>query len=216
MNEVSMNVRLPGWLRVDLLLAIFACALVFFSLNRVDLAESTEPREAGIAADMLQNGQFLVPTLNGRPFLEKPLLSYWLQAASIDTFGYEPFVPRLPSALAGIATVLLFIFFLRNSPHRRWLVLLTGTLLITMTSFFGYARTAGQDALLCFGVSLALLSFYFVRENPNKSFWFLFSTGIAIATMTKGVIGLAIPGCVIFTYLIYETVAINKKFSMAD
>jgi len=211
-----MDIRLPAWLRVDILLTVFTCAIVFCSLNRVDLAESTEPREAGVAAGMLQSGQFLVPTLNGRPFLEKPPLSYWLQAASIDTFGYKPFAPRLPSALAGIATVLIFVFFLRKSPYQRWLVLITGTLLITMASFFGYTRTAGQDTLLCFGISLALLSFYFVRESPNRSLWVLFSIGIAIATMTKGIVGLAIPGCVIFTYLLYETLSVNKRFAIAD
>ena len=69
MESSSMDFRLPGWLRPGLVLLLLACLLTFSGLNRLDLRESTEPREAGIAADMLQQGQFLVPTLNGRPFL---------------------------------------------------------------------------------------------------------------------------------------------------
>ncbi|MCB1933608.1 MAG: hypothetical protein KDI45_14215, partial [Candidatus Accumulibacter sp.] len=79
-----MDFRLPTWVRPGLLIALFACVLVLGGLNRFDLRESVEPREAGVAADMLLSQQFLVPTLNGRPFLEKPPLSYWLQAASMD------------------------------------------------------------------------------------------------------------------------------------
>ena len=107
MESSAMDFRLPGWLRPGLVLLLLTCLLTFSGLNRLDLRESTEPREAGIAADMLQQGQFLVPTLNGRPFLEKPPLSYWLQGAAIRLFGYEAFAPRLPSVSQSPAMELL-------------------------------------------------------------------------------------------------------------
>lgn len=211
-----MDFRLPDWLRPGLVLLLLTCLLTFSGLNRLDLRESTEPREAGIAADMLQQGQFLVPTLNGRPFLEKPPLSYWLQGAAIRLFGYEAFAPRVPSALAGIATVLLFVFFFRKSPEKDWLTLLSGCLLITMASFVEYARTAGQDAMLAFGVSLALLSFYFTREDRSPGLWLLYSAGIAIATLTKGVVGLAIPGVVVLVYLLAESICFDRRLVLAN
>ncbi|HET8707028.1 MAG TPA: glycosyltransferase family 39 protein [Pseudomonadales bacterium] len=207
-----MNFQLPHWVRPGIFVFLFACLLTTLGINRFDLRESTEPREAGIAADMLQNSQFLVPTLNGRPFLEKPPLSYWLQAGAIKLFGYEAFAPRLPSALAGIATVGLLIFFFRRSQEKEKLILLSGFLLISMASFWGYARTAGQDILLAFGVALALLAFYFTREQTGKALWWLYALGIAIATMTKGVIGLAVPGVVIFCFLMMETLYLDKRF----
>lgn len=209
-----MDFRLPGWTRPGLLVVLFAFLLIFSGLNRFDLRESVEPREAGVAADMLQNKQFLVPTLNGRPFLEKPPLSYWLQAAAMKAFGYEPFAPRLPSAFAGIGIVLLFVFFYRHSEQKDWLILLSGFFMLTMESFWAHARMAGQDMLLAFGVSLALLSFYFVREKPSRVLWFLFAAGIAIATLTKGVVGLAVPGVVIFSYLLAETIFLDKRLSV--
>lgn len=211
-----MDFHLPNWIKPGLVLALLACLLIFTGLNRFDLRGSTEPREAGVAAEMLQDNQFLLPTLNGQAFLEKPPLSYWLQAGSIKVFGYEAFAPRVPSALAAIATVLLFAFFFRKSEHKDWLTLLAGILLMTMGSFWEYARTAGQDTLLTFGVSLALLSFYFTRENGAKHLWFAFSAGIAVATLAKGVVGLAVPGVVIFAYLVAESIYFDKRLVMVN
>lgn len=206
-----MDFRLPAWLKPGLVLAVVACLLVLGTLGRADLSGSTEPREAGVAAEMLQSHNFLLPSLNGEPFLEKPPLSYWLQAASIGAFGYQACAPRLPSALAGIATVLLFAFFYRKS--ERWHALLSGTLLITMGAFLEYAQTAGQDMLLTFGVSLALLSFYFTREQDAKTLWFGFAAGLAVATLAKGVVGLAVPGVVVFCYLLIESIHFDRRFT---
>lgn len=209
-----MDFRLPAWLKPGLVLAVVACLLVLGTLNCSDLSGSTEPREAGVAAEMLQSHNFLLPSLNGEPFLEKPPLSYWLQAASIGAFGYQAFAPRLPSALAGIATVLLFAFFYRKS--ERWLALLSGTLLITMGAFLEYAQTAGQDMLLAFGVSLALLSFYFTREQDAKALWFGFAAGLAVATLAKGVVGLAVPGVVVLSYLLVESLHFDRRFTVSN
>ncbi len=202
---------LPSWFKPGIALFLITCAFAFAGLNSFDLRESTEPREAGVAAGMLQDHQFLVPTLNGHLFLEKPPLSYWLQAASIDSFGYSPFAPRLPSAFAGICTVLLFAYFFRKSEDRKWLALLAGLFLITMTDFWHAARTAGQDELLAFGISLALFSFYRAREKSSIGTWLLYSAGIAVATMTKGVIGLAVPGVVIGANLVLEAIFVEKR-----
>jgi 4-amino-4-deoxy-L-arabinose transferase-like glycosyltransferase len=206
-----MNFELPAWCKPAIVLLVVACAFAFAGLNSFDLRESTEPREAGIAAGMLQDHQYLVPTLNGRPFLEKPPLSYWLQAAAIDAFGYSPAAPRLPSALAGVCTVLLLVCFFRKSEDRKWLTLLAGLFLITMLDFWRAARTAGQDEMLAFGISLALFFFYSAKEEKSTISWLLYSAGIAVATMTKGVIGLAVPGVVIGANLVLETVFIDKR-----
>ena len=63
-----------------LALLLLALAILPAGLPRLDLYESTEPREAGVSAGMLQDNDYLLPRLNGQPFLEKPPLSYWLQS----------------------------------------------------------------------------------------------------------------------------------------
>ena len=67
-------------------LVVLVLATLLVGLAGIDLHDSTEPREAGVAAGMLQDQDFLLPKLNGQPFLEKPPLSYWMQVAS-PAFG---------------------------------------------------------------------------------------------------------------------------------
>src|SRR5205085_11691428 len=55
---------------------------------------------------MLASGDWVVPRLNGEPFLEKPPLHYALVALSYRAFGVTPFAARLPSAIAALVTIL--------------------------------------------------------------------------------------------------------------
>ena len=204
MQRSAFKNRSLTWL---LLLASF---FMLVGLNRMELRGSTEPREAGIAAYMLLSGDYLTPRLNGRPFLEKPPLSYWLQAASIAAFGDQPFAPRLPSAIAGIGTVLL-LYLLRkpsstasNAVDVEFARILPGLMLLTAASFWMTARTAGQDTLLAFGITLALLAYYQAHVHGKTGYWLLYAGGLAIAVLTKGVVGVAIPAFIILAFLLHE------------
>ncbi|HEY3700598.1 MAG TPA: glycosyltransferase family 39 protein [Spongiibacteraceae bacterium] len=199
--------------RQYLMLILIALLLLGGGINTYSLRGSTEPREAGIAAEMLQDSQYLVPRLNGRDFLEKPPLSYWLQAAALHTLGYQPLAVRLPSIAASIACVCLVFFSLKKICANAELAWLGALSLLTMASFWMNARTAGQDALLTFGVALALFSFNFAHATPSRWLpWLAYALGLCIATLTKGVVGLAVPGIIILSYLLIEIFAIERKF----
>lgn len=177
--------------------------LFLFGLNGYQLRSSTEPRVAGIAAEMLADNDWVVPKLNGTPFLEKPPLSLWLDAAGIRVFGAQPGAVRLASALAGICTALLLLWSLTRLGAPRGHAWLAGMLLITMADFWVNVRQVGEDALLTFGISAALLGFFLAADRHGRSaYWLLYAAGLAVATLSKGILGLAIPGAVIFCYLI--------------
>jgi len=196
-------------------LLLFAAVLLLAGVDRYSLLGSTEPREAGIAAAMLQDQQYVVPTLNDQAFLEKPPLSYWLQSASMQIGGTTPFAARLPSILAALACAwLLFACVRRTTGDERaaWIAALA---LLTMASFWTNARIAGQDMLLTLGITLALTGFYGTRENPPTRWgWPMYTAGIAVATLSKGVVGLAVPGIVIFAFLLFETWWRERRFSL--
>jgi 4-amino-4-deoxy-L-arabinose transferase-like glycosyltransferase len=194
-------------------LIFIALGVLAAGIGTYSLRGSTELRETGIAAEMLQDSQYIVPRLNGRPFLEKPPLSYWAQAFTLQLIGYESAAVRLPSIVAGIACLCVLFFGLDKlyGNDGAWL---GAMLLLTMASFWMNARTAGQDALLTFGVSLALCAFNIAR-NDTRLFtgWLLYACGIAVAVFTKGVVGLAVPGFVIFCYVAMEAIFIEKKIN---
>jgi 4-amino-4-deoxy-L-arabinose transferase-like glycosyltransferase len=189
--------------------------LLFFALGNHQLQNSTEPRVAGIAMEMHLSNDWITPTLNGQPFLEKPPLSVWLDATAIHLLGARPLAVRLASAFAGLFTVLLLFTMLRRFGRSDRLAAGAVFVLVTTATFWSNARQVGEDALLCLGVTAALLAFFQASQRARDlplplGSWLLFSLGIVCSTLSKGVLGLALPGVVIFAYLLAETLIERK------
>ena len=199
--------------RPALLLLFLGCVLFFFALGNHQLQGSTESRVAGIAMQMHLSDDWVTPNLLNAPFLEKPPLSLWLDAGAIRVFGGELFAVRLASAFAGLFCVLLLYAMLRKLGRPTALAWTAAAMLATMGIFWGNTRQVGEDALLTLGVTMALLAFFHANRQPGfaRGSWLLFATGIAIATLSKGVLGLALPGVVIFVYLVFESL-LEKRF----
>ncbi|WP_371365357.1 ArnT family glycosyltransferase [Pseudomonas sp. QL9] len=193
--------------RTTLFLLLFCAVLFFLALGNHQLQGSTEPRVAGIAMEMHLDHDWVTPRVNGQPFLEKPPLSLWLDVTAMRLFGPTELAVRLASALAGLGCVMVLYGMLRYLGRSAAMALLAGLMLATMASYWGNVRQVGEDALLCLGVSLALLSFLraHLHERGDSPGWPLFALGIAIASLSKGLLGLALPGVVVFAFLLVET-----------
>ncbi|WP_409298366.1 ArnT family glycosyltransferase [Pseudomonas sp. KCJK8993] len=197
------------------LLFLLACLLFFFALGNHELQGSTEARVAGIAMQMHLDDDWVTPRLFGTPFLEKPPLSLWLDAGAIRAFGGTPLAVRLASAFAGLFSVMLLYGLLRRFGRPAGVALMAGLMLATMASYWSNVRGVGEDALLSLGVTLALLAFFQAHRRqqarqPVPLAWLAFAAGIAIATLSKGVLGLAMPGVVIFAYLLVDSLLARR------
>ncbi|WP_122223306.1 glycosyltransferase family 39 protein [Pseudomonas syringae group genomosp. 3] len=201
------------------LLLLLSALLFFIALGNHQLQNSTEPRVAGIAMEMHLSDNWVTPKLNDQAFLEKPPLSVWLDAAAIRVFGATPWAVRLASAFAGLFSVMLLYRMLRLLGRPVSLAWLAAFMLATQASFWSNSRQVGEDALLAFGVSIALLAFLYGSAGHKSAqrigVWLLFSFGIAISTLSKGVLGLAMPGVVIFAWLVCDSVQ-HRRLVIAD
>ncbi|MFS2197414.1 ArnT family glycosyltransferase [Pseudomonas sp. Pseusp3] len=198
---------------VPLLFAL-CCLLFFFALGNHQLQGSTEARVAGIAMEMHLDNDWVTPRLFSEPFLEKPPLSLWLGAGAIRAFGGTPWAVRLTSAFAGLFSVMLLYAMLRRLGRPVSVAWTAAILLATMASYWSNVRGVGEDALLALGVSAALLAFFAGQRQTGIGNGLLFVAGIAIATLSKGVLGLAMPGVVIFTYLLVTSL-MDKRLNVA-
>lgn len=193
--------------------------LFFFALGSHELQGSTEARVAGIAMAMHLDNNWVVPQLFREPFLEKPPLSLWLDAGAIRLFGGTTWAVRLASAFAGLFSVMLFYGMLRKFGRPQTLAFCAALILATMASYWGNVRGVGEDSLLSLGVTTALLAFYQAMRPENQGSkagaWALFTAGMVIATLSKGVLGLAMPGIVIFVYLAVTSV-MDKRLRIGD
>src|SRR6478609_2907608 len=77
--------------------------VVFWRLGYASLLDPDEAHYAELTREMLHSGSWLVPLLNGQPFIDKPVLFHWLQGASVALLGETEFAARMPSAIAALA-----------------------------------------------------------------------------------------------------------------
>ena len=165
------------------------------------------------------DNNWVMPQLFREPFLEKPPLSLWLDAGAIRLFGGTTWAVRLASAFAGLFSVMLFYGMLRKFGRPQTLAFCAALILATMASYWGNVRGVGEDSLLSLGVTTALLAFYQAMRPENSGSkvgaWALFTAGMVIATLSKGVLGLAMPGIVIFVYLAVTSVQ-DKRLRIGD
>src|SRR5215216_950302 len=124
-------------------LAVVAVAAMafFFGLGRIALLGPDEPRYAEVAREMFATGDYISPRLCGCLWFEKPVLLYWMAAASYQLFGVSELAARVPSALAAITTLGFLYYALRRfSSHG--LAKCAALVLATSGIFIGYARVA--------------------------------------------------------------------------
>ena len=97
------------WLRVSALWAnrltwiAIGWVVVFWRLGYASLLDPDEAHYAELTREMLHSGSWLVPLLDGRPYIDKPVLFHWLQGISVWLLGETEFAARMPSALAALA-----------------------------------------------------------------------------------------------------------------
>ncbi len=85
------------------LFAVVALALVAAPLiASAPLFDPDEGLHAAIAQEMVLRGDYVTPTFRGEPFLDKPILFFWTEAASLRVFGHNEAAVRIPPLLFGL------------------------------------------------------------------------------------------------------------------
>lgn len=182
--------RVLGW-RTLLWTVLAALVLFGLGLGNHELWDYHEPYVAGIIREMASSGDWIVPTLNGQPFLEKPPLFYALGALVCRATGsFEPWALRLPSALLALATVAWMSFLgwrLSSARAGGWAGFMVGTGVL----FFQVGHMAIVDMALTAAVSFSLgLAFLALVEPAYRGRWVpWFWASLGLAFLTKGLVG---------------------------
>lgn len=194
-----------GSARRDLTVLFLVFGTAFFQfLGRFPLMEPDEGRYVEIPREMLERGDFVTPFLDYVKYFEKPPLHYWLNAVSMSIFGQNEFAARFAGTLCGLLTVLVAYHVGRKLFGRRE-GMLAAMVLGSSTGFLVQSRINFTDMTLTFCMSAAL-GFFLVASRPEERrkglYYYLFYYFAALAVLAKGLIGLVLPGAVIFLYLL--------------
>src|SRR5271168_1395977 len=107
LNATSSDSTAPINWRLGLIIFLAVLAFSLPQAALLPLLDRDEPRFAEASREMIQSGNFVVPTFNHAPRYAKPPLIYWCQALASSLFGESAFTARLPSLLATAGTALL-------------------------------------------------------------------------------------------------------------
>ena len=176
--------------RRGLLLFLAVLALSVPQAALLPLLDRDEPRFAEASREMLQNGNFIVPTFNHAPRYAKPPLIYWCQAVSYTIFGENAFAARLPSLVATAATTLLLATWgMRLGSEQMGIG--AGLLYAFCLQTVQQGRVATADALLIFFMTLtAFAGWMIIRSEacgrPRGICFVVLALGFAGGFLAKG------------------------------
>lgn len=207
---------------LSILWVILVAGIAFFwRLGDFSLIDETEPLFAEASRQMYVTGDWITPYFNGETRFDKPALIYWCQAIGYMIFGVNEWAVRLPSAIAalgliGLAFYTLYYHQAKNDdlqgvyrPSRRWLTAGLGAAVIALNpEMIAWGRVGVSDMLLTGCMASALLCFFQgysqQLDSPVKARWyFAFYVLIGLAILTKGPVGIVLPGFIIFLFLLY-------------
>jgi 4-amino-4-deoxy-L-arabinose transferase-like glycosyltransferase len=150
---------------------------------------------------MVESGDWVIPQYEGRPFFDKPVLSYWLMAAAMKGLGTTAGAARLVPVLASIGIVLATAW-LGTLLFDRRSALASALVLATTLAFLSFARVAMSDMLLTLWTTLAV-GLAVLAWRPGAPSWAVPLLGAAagLGFATKGPIALLVPGFAVLILL---------------
>ncbi|GBC77042.1 Undecaprenyl phosphate-alpha-4-amino-4-deoxy-L-arabinose arabinosyl transferase [bacterium HR08] len=180
-----------------LLLLTGVCGLFFFyRLGAMALIGPDEPRYAQVAREMLARRDPITPTIGGQPWLEKPALTYWLMALSMQALGVSEFAARLPSALLATA-VAFFLYGVGRRVHSPLYGFFAACCFIVTPMAFGFARGATTDmpfsATLTAGLCFLFLASEATAPRSRARLFIAAGFCFGLAVLAKGLVGVLFP-----------------------
>jgi 4-amino-4-deoxy-L-arabinose transferase-like glycosyltransferase len=180
------------WFRVTKWAAV-CWIVVFWKLSAPSLMDPDEAHYAQLTREMLQAGNWMIPLLDGLPYIDKPVLFHWLQGLAIAILGETETAMRLPSAFAAIGLFWLTRWtgaqlFGGRIGVRAWLMLATLPLTFMLGSIgvFDMVFTAFLFGAIAFTLVAAL------RDRPRLQY--VAYAFLSLAVMTKGPVALVLAG----------------------
>jgi len=204
MNDITTQTD-SKWIDI-FLLTLFLIFIHFLFLGKVSLFVPDEARYAEIAREIVTSHQWFIPHLDGIIYVEKPPLSYWLNALCLEIFGQGEWSARSMGAF--LSTLLcLATYYTANMFYNRRIAIFSTLILSSSALFFIMSHMTTVDMTLTFFLSSSLYAFLLGLQksiDSSRNKWLYLAYIMAgLAMMTKGLIGIVFPGLILFTWILF-------------
>jgi 4-amino-4-deoxy-L-arabinose transferase-like glycosyltransferase len=175
----------------------------FWMLGAAPLFDVDEGAFSQATLEMFERGDFLSTYLNGAPRYDKPILVYWLQAASVGLLGPSEWAFRLPSALCAALWAWITYLFAR-SKYGEERGLFSAVLLATSLGVYLIGRAATADALLNLLLAASMFAAWQHLSTGRRGWLYATHAAIALGVLAKGPIAILIPGATTFLFCYFK------------
>jgi 4-amino-4-deoxy-L-arabinose transferase-like glycosyltransferase len=190
--------------RWDALALAGALFCLLWGLGNYAFYEPHEGHFAGVGREMVLRDEWIVPHLNGGPYLNKPPVFYWLIAVSNRLFGINEWSARLPLALTGWVCAWLLWWWGR----KLWGGAAGRSAVVFLTVSFGWCLFSHQlliDLLLATLNVASLFALWIALRRPEKRGpWFALYGLLGLGVLSKGFVALAFPFCAGLVWLFMQ------------
>jgi 4-amino-4-deoxy-L-arabinose transferase-like glycosyltransferase len=193
-GEISASI----WRHDLVLIAVAAIIFLGCAVSPPRLMDDVDAVHGQIARNMIQSGDWVIPHLDGVPYVEKAPLPYWLIAISYLIFDVHDWVARIPTALAAI--LLCWVV----ARYGRWAFgvragFYAGLSLVTCVGLFLFTRVLIPDVMVALTVCVGFLSFQRALDpdledvSHSRRWAALLAVALGVGILLKGLIALVVP-----------------------
>ncbi len=184
---------------------IFLIGFFVFSSNigGLYIYSLDEAKNSECAREMLERGDFIVPTFNYELRTDKPPIHYYFMIVSYKIFGVSEFSARFFSSVFGALTLLITFLF-----SKRYFGFLTGffSFIVLLSSLHTAVQfhMAVPDPYLIFWINASLFSFFvWYKEGKNLFLWFFYIFS-GLGVLTKGPVAVVLPFFIVACFLFLQ------------
>jgi 4-amino-4-deoxy-L-arabinose transferase-like glycosyltransferase len=196
---------------IHVVLLAAALSLFFVDLGGSAIWDANEAFYVETPREMMERGDYVFPTFNYEPRVNKPVLSYWIVAGFYELFGVSVAVQRIPIAIGGVLLVVIAFFLGRlaapDTSDRETAIkagLWAALGLAVSPRLVMFSRRIFIDIYITLFMAATLLFFALAERYPQRRrlFLALMYVSVGLGVLTKGPVAAALPGLVFFIYLL--------------
>lgn len=189
--------------KVVRLLPFLLITVVYFFAMFIDVMDVDSSQYASMAKEMNDRNSYLEITDQGRNYLDKPPLLFWLSALSYKIFGTNNFAFKLPSLLFALLAIFA-TYRLAKLYYQEQVAYWAAIILGSTQAFFLMVNDVRTDLMLTGAVIFAVWQIAAYIKNKRVINFILGFTGIGLAMLAKGPIGLVLPAAALGIHLILQ------------
>jgi 4-amino-4-deoxy-L-arabinose transferase len=197
----------PSLLRWWLLVVVIALSI---HLGGFPLLDPDEGRNAEVGREMAATNDYVMPRLDGLPYLDKPIVYFAAEAAAMEVLGPTETAARLPALLFTLASGAFLFWFVRRAASPAGEVaalpeeLIAAIVFLATPLAISFSRTVIFDSALAFFITMATGFLYLACEEESRKWSALAWLCIGLGVITKGPVALALPLIVAIPYAIWR------------